>query len=184
MRAHYPVAGAAYRTVAAGSFAVDYAPRSKEERNESMGTIKGASTAEIEAPIEQVWEVVEDVLTAPEWQDGLKDMKELERDDDGHVTLVESSSDAKVRTIRSTVRFSYDGPDRLAWRQEKGELKSVDGAWELEDLGDGRTRVVYRLEVELGRMLGLVIRGPLVDVLRGQLVGARAGELKQRVEGG
>jgi hypothetical protein len=27
-----------------------------------------------------------------------------------------------------------------------------------------------------------VIRGPLVDVLRGQLVGARAGELKQRVE--
>ena len=32
-------------------------------------------------------------------------------------------------------------------------------------------------QVELGRMLSLVIRGPLVDVLRGQLVGARAGEL-------
>ena len=33
-------------------------------------------------------------------------------------------------------------------------------------------------------MLSLVVRGPLVDALRGQLVGARAGELKQRVEGG
>ena len=32
-------------------------------------------------------------------------------------------------------------------------------------------------------MLGLVIRGPLIDVLRGQLVGARAGELKKRGEG-
>src|SRR3954454_23070965 len=127
MRAHYPVAGEAYRTVAAGSFAVAYAPRSNEERNESMGTIKGSSTAEIEAPIEQVWEVVEDVLTAPEWQDGLKAVGEVERDADGHVTLVESSSDAKVRTIRSTVRFSYDGPERLAGGPEKRELKAVDG---------------------------------------------------------
>ena len=109
-------------------------------------------------------------------------MEELERDADGRVTLAESSSDAKVRTIKSMVRFTYDGPTRLYWRQEKGELKSVDGSWELEDLGDGRTRASYRLEVELGRMLGLVIRGPLVDVLRGQLVGARAGELKKRVE--
>jgi carbon monoxide dehydrogenase subunit G len=148
-----------------------------------MGTITGSSAAEIEAPIERVWEVVQDVLTAPEWQGGLKDMREVERDAEGHVTLVESSSDAKVRTIRSTVRFAYDGPIRLDWRQEKGELKSVDGSWELEDLGDGRTRATYRLDVELGRVLGLVIRGPLVDVLRGQLVGARAGELKKRVEG-
>lgn len=148
-----------------------------------MGTITGSSAAEIEAPISQVWEVVEDVLAAPEWEGGLKDMQEVERDADGHVTLAESSSDAKVRTIKSIVRFAYDAPTRLAWRQEKGELKSVDGSWELEELGDERTRATYRLEVELGRMLSLVIRGPLIDVLRGQLVGARAGELKKRVEG-
>jgi carbon monoxide dehydrogenase subunit G len=149
-----------------------------------MGTITGSSTAEIDAPLQQVWEVVEEVLSAPQWQGGLKGMEELERDGDEHVTLVESSSDAKVRTIKSTVRFSYHGPTRLEWTQEKGELKSVDGSWELEDLGDGRTRATYNLEVELGRMLGMVIRGPLVDVLRGQLVSARAGELKKRVEGG
>jgi carbon monoxide dehydrogenase subunit G len=148
-----------------------------------MGTITGSSTAEIEAPIEEVWEVVEDVLNAPEWQGGLKDMQEVERDAEGHITLAESYSDAKVRTIKSTVRFAYDGPTRLTWRQEKGELKSVDGSWELQDLGAGRTHATYRLEVELGRMLGLVIRGPLVDVLRGQLVGARAAELKKWVEG-
>src|SRR3954451_855644 len=145
--------------------------------------ISGSSTAEIVAPIEEVWKVVEDVVGAPKWQDGLKDVEELERDGDGHVTLVESASDAKVRTIKSIVRFSYEEPTRLSWTQEKGELKSVDGSWELEDLGDGRTRATYSLDVDLGRMLGMVIRGPLVDALRGSLVNARAGELKARVEG-
>src|SRR4051812_8917045 len=100
--------------------------------------ISGSSTAEIDAPIDAVWAAVEDVLTAPDWQGGLKDIIELERDAEGHVTLVESHSDAKVRTIKSVVRFSYDGPTRLTWVQEKGEMKSVDGSWELEDLGDGR----------------------------------------------
>lgn len=145
--------------------------------------ISGSSSAEIDAPIEEVWKVVEDVVAAPGWQDGLKDVEELERDASGRVTLVESHSDAKVRTIKSIVRFTYDEPTALRWRQEKGELKSVEGSWELEDLGNGRTRATYALEVDLGRMLGMVIRGPLVDALRGQLVGARAGELKRRVEG-
>jgi carbon monoxide dehydrogenase subunit G len=149
-----------------------------------MSKITGSSTAEIEAPIDEVWAVVADVLSAPDWQGGLKDMEELERDGDGNVKLVESYNDAKVRTITSTVRFTYDGPTRLSWRQEKGDLKSVVGSWELEDLGDGRTKATYTIEGELGRMLGMVIRGPLVDVLRGQMAGARAGELKQRVEGG
>ena len=88
-----------------------------------MGTITGSSVAEIDARIERVWKVVQDVLTAP--QRGLKDMREVERDAEGHVTLAESSSDAKVRTIKSTVRFVYDGPTRMDWRQEKGELKSL-----------------------------------------------------------
>jgi carbon monoxide dehydrogenase subunit G len=147
-----------------------------------MANLTGTSTAEIDAPLQRVWEVVEDVDSAPQWQGGLKALRAVERDTDGHATLCESESDAKVRTIRSIVRFTYDGPTRLSWSQEKGELKSVDGSWELEDLGAGRTRATYSLEVDLGRMLGMVVRGPLVGVLRDQLAGARAGELKTRLE--
>lgn len=148
-----------------------------------MAPITGSSTADIDAPLEEVWALVEDVQRAPEWQGGLKDIDPLERDGEGRATLVESETDAKVRTVKSIVRFTYEPPTRLSWTQEKGELKSVVGSWELEDLGDGRTRATYDLEVDLGRMLGLVIRGPLVDALRGMLVGARAGELKQAMEG-
>jgi carbon monoxide dehydrogenase subunit G len=147
-----------------------------------MANLTGTSTAEIDAPLDRVWALIEDVEAAPEWQGGLKSMRALERDSDGRPTLCESESDAKVRRIKSNVRFTYDGPTRLSWRQEKGELKSVDGSWELEDLGDGRTRATYALEVDLGRVLGMLIRGPIVGVLRDMLVGARAGELKKRLE--
>src|SRR5947209_5470033 len=149
-----------------------------------MAKINGSSTAEIDAPLQEVWALVEDVEKAPDWQGGLKDLHALERDDQNRATLCESETDAKVRSVKSIVRFDYQPPKRLRWEQVKGELKSVDGTWELEELSDGRTRATYWLEVDLGRMLGMLIRGPLVDVLRGMLVNARAGELKQAMEGG
>jgi ribosome-associated toxin RatA of RatAB toxin-antitoxin module len=147
-----------------------------------MAAITGSSTAEIHAPLDRVWALVEAVERAPDWQGGLKSVRALDRDEQGRATRVEAETDAKVRTVKSTVRFTYDGPGTLSWTQEKGELKSVDGRWELEDLGGERTRVTYKLEVELGRMLGMVIRGPMIDLLRDMLVGARAGELKKAIE--
>ncbi len=149
-----------------------------------MAMLTGSSTAEVNAPLEQVWALVQDVERAPQWQGGLKAVRALERDGDGRAILCQTESDARVRTIRSTVRFTYDGPATLAWSQEKSELKSVEGRWQLEDLGGNRTRATYWLEVDLGRVLGLVIRGPLVDLLRGMLVNARAGELKRAIESG
>jgi ribosome-associated toxin RatA of RatAB toxin-antitoxin module len=148
-----------------------------------MAPLNGSSTAEIDAPLDAVWALVEDVEQAPDWQGGLKAIHVIERDDQGRPTLCETESDAKVRTVKSVVRFRYDGPTALRWSQEKGELKSVEGSWELEDLGQDRTRATYAIEADLGRMLGMVIRGPLVDLLRDMLAGARAGELKRAIEG-
>ena len=82
------------------------------------------------------------------------------------------------------MRFAYDPPGRLSWTQEKGDLKSVEGAWVLEDLGDGRTKATYQLDSDPGRVLGMLIRGPVESAVRGMLVNARPGELKRRVEGG
>ncbi|HET9125083.1 MAG TPA: SRPBCC family protein [Solirubrobacteraceae bacterium] len=149
-----------------------------------MGTITGRSSVEIDEPLARVWALVADVERAPEWQGGLKALRALERDEEGRAVLCESRSDAKVRTITSTVRFTYRAPTRLCWTQEEGELKSVEGSWSLEDLGENRTRATYALSVDLGRVLSLVIRGPLIDLLRHQLVSARAAELRRAVEHG
>jgi carbon monoxide dehydrogenase subunit G len=149
-----------------------------------MGNFTGSSTAEIDAPLDRVWALVEDVESAPQWQGGLKSMHALERDGDGRAIRCETENDAKVRTVKSTVLFTYDGPARLSWTQEEGDLKSVDGSWELEDVGGDRTRATYSIEVDFGRKLGMLVRGPVVDVLRHMLAGARAGELKKQIESG
>ena len=148
-----------------------------------MANMGGSASAEIEAPIDEVWAVVEDVLSAPDWQGGLVSIRSLETDAEGRATLVESENDIKVKRVKTIVRFSYDGPGKLSWKQEKGDLKSVEGSWKLDDIGDGRTRATYTLDSDPGRMIGMLIRGPVEAVIRSMLVNARPDELKTRVEG-
>jgi hypothetical protein len=147
-----------------------------------MGNIGGRTSVEIEAPIAEVWKLVEDVLLAPQWQNGVLSMVALEKDAEGRPTLVEVENDVKVRSVKAKVRFLYAGPEKLSWTQEKGDLKSVVGAWTLEDLGGERTRATYSLDVDPGRVLGMLIRGPVEGFIRSALINARPGELKKLVE--
>ena len=149
-----------------------------------MAHLGGSASVEIDAALDRVWAVVEDVLSAPDWQGGLDRMSPLERDEQRRPTLVETENDIRVRRIKAHVRFRYEGPERLSWTQEKGDMKSVEGSWQLEDIGGGRTRATYELDADPGRVLGLVIRGPVEAATRAMFVNGRPGELKRRVEEG
>ena len=92
-------------------------------------------------------------------------------------------TETSIKRLRSTLRYSYVKPTRISWAQEEGDLKSVEGSWQLEDLGDGRTRATYTLEADPGRILGMAIRGPVVGILRGRMVDSMPGKLKAFVEG-
>jgi len=145
--------------------------------------LAGSASSDLDAPLAEVWAVVEDVLSAPDWQGGLDAMTALEHDEQGRPTLVETENDLKVRRVKARVRFRYEGPTRLAWTQEQGDMKSVEGAWELEDLGGQRTRATFTLDADPGRMLGMLIRGPVEAATRAIFVNGRPGELKRRIEG-
>jgi uncharacterized membrane protein len=149
-----------------------------------MGTISGSRSVEIDAPMARCYEIASDVAGAPEWQGSLKDVEILERDGDRRALLVETESDAKVKTVRSTLRFSYEEPTAIRWVQEKGDTKSLTGSWTFEDLGEGRTRATYALEADPGRMLGMLLRGPAEARVRDFLLGDAAEGLKQRAEEG
>jgi uncharacterized membrane protein len=147
-----------------------------------MANIKGEKTVEIDAPIDRCFAIAADIDNAPDWQGSLKDVEVLGRDADGRAELVETASDAKVKTVKSRLRFSYEEPTRITWVQEKGETKSLNGWWDFEDLGEGRTRASYGLDVDPGRMLGMLLRGPVQDQVRNFLLGGAAEGLKKHAE--
>ena len=147
-----------------------------------MGVIKGDKSVEIEAPIEHCYGIAADIENAMDWQSSLRDVEVLERDGERRPELVETESDAKVKNVRSVLRFSYDPPSGIRWVQEKGDTKSLTGWWSFEDLGGGRTRATYGLEADPGRMLGLLLRGPAEAKVRDFLLGGAAEGLKQKAE--
>jgi ribosome-associated toxin RatA of RatAB toxin-antitoxin module len=148
-----------------------------------MGVITGERMVEIDAPIERCFEIAADISRAPSWQAALQDVEVLERDGDGRAASADAEFDARVRTIRSRLRFSYGAPARIDWEQERGDVKALRGWWRLEDLGGGHTRATYGLEVDPGRMLGMLLRGSMEDKVRDFLLGGAAEGLKARAEG-
>ena len=147
-----------------------------------MGKIQGERTVEIDAPVERCFDIAADIEGAPAWQGSLREVEVLERDGDGRPTLVDTKNDAKVKQVTTRLRFSYDKPGAIRWTQEKGDVKSLHGWWTLEDLGGNRTRATYGLEVDPGRILGLLLRGPVEGQVRDFLLGNAADGLKRTAE--
>jgi uncharacterized membrane protein len=149
-----------------------------------VANVTGERTVEIDAPIERCFEIAADVEKAPDWQDALRDAEVLERGADRRPALVETKSDAKVKTVKAILRFSYDEPTSIRWEQEKGEVKSLHGWWKFEELDGGRTRATYGLDVDPGRVLGMLLRGPVEGQVRDFLLGGFAEGLKRKAEEG
>ncbi len=147
-----------------------------------MGTLKGSWTVEIEAPRERCYEIAADIENAPKWQKTLEEVEVLERDDEGRPLVVETVSDAVVKKARSQLRFSYDPPGGLSWEQEEGDVKWLVGSWELEDLGGERTKATYGIEGDPGRMLNMLLHGPIKDKVREHLTRGSAEGLKEYAE--
>jgi hypothetical protein len=147
-----------------------------------VGVIAASHTVEIEAELTAVWAVAADVPASPAWQPSLQSVETLETDADGRATLVETTADAKVKTTRQRLRFSYEEPETMRWEQEKGDVKSLEGSWAFVELASGLTRATYALAVDPGRVLGMLVRGPAQDKVKEFLTKGAAEGLKQHVE--
>ncbi len=149
-----------------------------------MANISGTASSEIDAPIAAVWTVVEDVGHWAQWQAALGEVTPGGRDAEGRVARCEVQIDAKITQISLTLACSYAAPAQMTFTRTAGDLSSLAGSWRLEDLGAGRTRATYELEVDPGRVIGFLLNAERKEKLRALLVDARPGELKARVQGG
>jgi carbon monoxide dehydrogenase subunit G len=144
--------------------------------------MSGSASTEIDAPIDAVWSLVADVESAPAWQRGIDSTDAIARDAEGRATRCETVTDAKIKVFKARVSFAYAPPARLSWVQEQGDLKSMTGSWQLDDLGDGRTRATYSLQADPGVLLSRFLKGALEEKMRAILIEGRPAELKARAE--
>ena len=143
-----------------------------------MGRIAGSASVEIDAPVALVFAVATDVERMPDWQTGLAAAVVLERDraDRPHLVRIETVHGAGV------VRFSYRQARTILWHQEHGDAAHFAGAWHFASAGRQRTRATYEVDVDLGRALGLLVRGPVKARLHERFVDAMPLRLRDRVE--
>ena len=147
-----------------------------------MAKLSDSARTDIDAPIDAVWKIVEDVAGWPAWQRTLGSLDILETDGDGRASLCAVEFDAKVTKIKMKLSCTYSAPARMSFERTSGDLSDLSGSWRLEDLGDGRTRATYQLDVKPGGVLNFLLNAERIGKLRATLVDVRPGELKARAE--
>jgi ribosome-associated toxin RatA of RatAB toxin-antitoxin module len=141
-----------------------------------MTLLRGSTTNEIEFPLERCWALVADLEHAADWQRTLTSVAVIERDEQGRVAVFDTEIDVKVKRISVRLRASYEAPHRMRFSLlQSDDLQALEGGWELQAEGPGRTRVTYELAVDPGQV-GFLAR-PLERAIRPLVMGHQPREL-------
>lgn len=143
-----------------------------------MGSKRAERQIVIEGSPQDCFEAIVDYESFADWQRAVKDVEVLSRDRDGRGKEVAFEIDAKVKTVRYTLDYSYEAPHHVAWRYVDGDPKEIDGELVLEDRGDGTTLATYSLSIDPGVWLP----GRVVSLLNEQVMHGALEDLKKRVE--
>src|SRR5436309_11567492 len=115
----------------------------------------------IDAPIDDVVEVIEDYEAYPDWAD-VRSVNVRERGEGGRPTQVAFEVDVPVLGKASyTLQYRYAAGDTaISWTSTEahGAVRDVRGEYLLDELDPDSTQVTYRLAVEPGPLAPGCIR--------------------------
>lgn len=139
---------------------------------------KVKDSIDIDATAEEIFEVVTDFETYPDWNANIKAVEVKETDDEGYATKVWYKIDAKVRTVTYTLEYDYsDAPEAFSWTLLDGDVKQLDGSYRFDEFDDV-TEVTYELAIDPGfPMPGFLKKQAEKQIMKGALE-----DLKKRVE--
>jgi len=138
------------------------------------------SSITIDAEPAEVMAVIADFEAYPEWTGAVKKAQVVKKGSGGRAKEVAFDLDAGAIKDSYTLSYTWKGDREVRWHLVQAEqiMKAMDGAYVLEDNGDGSTDVTYRLAVDVKiPMLGMVKRKAEKVIIDTALK-----ELKKRVE--
>lgn len=144
-----------------------------------MSAESGSESIDIKATAARILEVVSDLEAYPKWNEEFKEATVLDRDANGRPTRAAFVLDAKIKTVKYTLDYTYP-PDGVAWvNEEGGDVKLIKGSYALAESG-GTTTVTYNFEIDPGFPVPSFIRRQAVKMI----VSRALGGLKKRSESG
>ena len=131
----------------------------------------------IDAAPAAVMQVIADFEAYPSCAQGVKKAEPVDAGERPEQVYFEL--DASPIKDAYTLAYDWDGDRGVSWGLVEGKmLKAMDGAYVLEDRGDGTTEVTYRLAVDISiPMIGMLKRKAEKVIIDTALKG-----LKKRVE--
>ncbi|MEX1264513.1 MAG: SRPBCC family protein [Actinomycetota bacterium] len=137
----------------------------------------------VDAPLEDVMEVVEDFESYTEWAD-VRTVEVRKRGEGGRATEVAYEVDVPVLGKASyTLAYRYaPGDTGLSWvtSEARGAIRDIRGEYLLHEVSESETKVTYRLGVELG----VLVPGFLRSEGAKRVIENALEKLKRRVEMG
>jgi ribosome-associated toxin RatA of RatAB toxin-antitoxin module len=115
----------------------------------------------IDAPAEQIMDVIADFESYPVWATGVKTAEVVSTTGGGRAEQVHFVLDAAPIRDEYDLGYVWDGSRTVSWSlvEQGSMLRSMDGAYVLEPLGDSQTRVTYQLAVDVSiPLLGMLKR--------------------------
>jgi len=133
----------------------------------------------ISAKPADVMDVIADFESYPQWATGVKQCTVVEEGSGRRAERVRFELDASPIKDEYVLAYTWDGEQSVTWTLAEGHMvKAMDGAYQLADLGDGTTRVTYRLSVDVAiPLIGMLKRKAEKVIIDTALKG-----LKKRVE--
>jgi ribosome-associated toxin RatA of RatAB toxin-antitoxin module len=137
------------------------------------------SSIVIDASPAAVMEVIGDFPAYPEWAKGVQEATVVADGPAGWAERVFFRLDVSPIKDEYTLAYEWDGYDEVTWTLVEGKmLRALDGAYVLDDRGDGSTEVTYRLALDVSI--------PLIGMLKRKgekiLIDTALKGLKKRVE--
>jgi ribosome-associated toxin RatA of RatAB toxin-antitoxin module len=144
-----------------------------------MSVESGSESIEIKATPERILDVVTDIDAYPKWNDEFKEAKVLDRESAGRPSRASFVLDAKIKTVRYNLAYTYPGTG-VAWESEAGgDVKLIKGSYQFDQTGE-MTNVTYNFEIDPGFPVPAFIRRQAVKVI----VSRALNGLKARAESG
>jgi ribosome-associated toxin RatA of RatAB toxin-antitoxin module len=137
------------------------------------------SSIVIDAAPDAIMDVIADFEAYPDWAKGVTKVETVAEGAGGRAEQVFFALDVSPIKDEYTLAYTWTGDEKVTWTLVEGKmLRSLDGAYELRDLGNGSTEVTYRLALDVSI--------PLIGMLKRKgekiLIDTALKGLKKRVE--